>query len=163
MRILFTFVGGNGHFQPLVPIAQAVAATGHSIRFACTHTMRGPVEKYSFPTSLLGTPSPTTATPEIIPLRPLDPEREDQDLRENFAQRAATARIPQIIGVCAEWKPDVIVCDEVDFGAMLVAEYLHIPHVPVIVIAAGSFVRPEVVANRWLPCEINTGCQPIPP
>jgi UDP:flavonoid glycosyltransferase YjiC (YdhE family) len=41
----------------------------------------------------------------------------------------------------------VIVCDEVDFGSMAAAEKLGLPHASVLVMAAGSFVRPEVVAE----------------
>jgi UDP:flavonoid glycosyltransferase YjiC (YdhE family) len=31
MRILFTFVGGSGHFDPLIPIARAAEAAGHAV------------------------------------------------------------------------------------------------------------------------------------
>ena len=34
MRLLFTFAGGSGHFEPLVPIARAAGAAGHSVAFA---------------------------------------------------------------------------------------------------------------------------------
>ena len=34
MRILFTFAGGNGHFEPLVPIAGAAEDVGHVVAFA---------------------------------------------------------------------------------------------------------------------------------
>jgi hypothetical protein len=43
--------------------------------------------------------------------------------------------------LCDEWSPDVIVCDEVNFGSMVAAQRLGVPHATVIVIAAGSFVR----------------------
>ena len=35
LRILFTFVGGQGHFDPLVPIAGAATAAGHTVAFGC--------------------------------------------------------------------------------------------------------------------------------
>ena len=34
MRILFAFAGGSGHLEPLVPIARAAKAAGHSVAFA---------------------------------------------------------------------------------------------------------------------------------
>ena len=34
MRILFTFAGGNGHFQPLIPIAQIAQHKGYHVLFA---------------------------------------------------------------------------------------------------------------------------------
>jgi len=36
MRVLFTFAGGLGHFQPLIPLASAVAAAGHTVAFAAS-------------------------------------------------------------------------------------------------------------------------------
>ena len=43
MRILFTFVGGSGHYEPLVPIARAALAAGHTVAFACRPSMVGVV------------------------------------------------------------------------------------------------------------------------
>jgi len=34
MRMLFAFAGGSGHLEPLVPIARAAKAAGHSVAFA---------------------------------------------------------------------------------------------------------------------------------
>jgi hypothetical protein len=39
------------------------------------------------------------------------------------------------------WVPDLMVCDEVDFGAMLAAEQAGIPRVVVGVIASGALTR----------------------
>ena len=33
-RILFTFAGGNGHAEPLVPLAAAARDAGHAVLFA---------------------------------------------------------------------------------------------------------------------------------
>jgi len=33
VRALFTFVGGAGHFDPLVPVARAMRAAGHTVAF----------------------------------------------------------------------------------------------------------------------------------
>jgi UDP:flavonoid glycosyltransferase YjiC (YdhE family) len=34
MRILFTFIGGAGHFEPRIPIARAAEAAGHTVAVA---------------------------------------------------------------------------------------------------------------------------------
>jgi len=39
MRVLFTFVGGHGHFEPLVRIARAAEAAGHTVAFGCGPSM----------------------------------------------------------------------------------------------------------------------------
>lgn len=160
MRILFSFIGGNGHFQPLVPIARAVESAGHTLVVACSHSMHTLVHQAGFPTLVLGEPEPAKTKPEIISLRSLSIEREEQDLRENFARRGAKKRVPDMIAACQAWKPDIIVCDEVDFGSMIAAEYLGIPHATVVVIAAGSFIRPDVVAEPLNALRLHYGLPP---
>ncbi|MEO1643925.1 MAG: glycosyltransferase [Chloroflexota bacterium] len=147
VRVLFSFISGNGHFQPLVPIARAVESAGHTIVFACSSRRQSLPESETFPTLLLDEPKASKTTPEMTPLRPLSVAREESELRESFARRGAQKRVPGMITACQMWKPDIIVCDEVDFGTMIAAEYLDIPHATVVVIASGSFIRPDVVAE----------------
>lgn len=82
-----------------------------------------------------------------LPLLVPDMRREDDDLRRGFARHAAPLRAKDVLALSRQWRPDVIVCDEVDFGAMIAASVLGLPHVTVEVCAAGSFVRPSVVAS----------------
>jgi UDP:flavonoid glycosyltransferase YjiC (YdhE family) len=145
LRILFTFVGGRGHFEPLVPIACAAAAAGHTVAFGCGASMVPMVEAGAFTVFAMGTVA--SNAPERLPLRPVDREREDRDLRERFARRAARYRVPLAMALCADWRPDILVCDETDFGAMVAAEHLGLPYATVLVTASGSFVRAEVVAE----------------
>jgi UDP:flavonoid glycosyltransferase YjiC (YdhE family) len=160
MRILFTFVGGNGHFQPLLPIAQAAEAANHTVAFACGHSMISTVMSYGFAAFPIGAES--SGPPERIPLRPLSMEREERDLREKFARKAARIRSAGILALCARWQPDLIVCDEIDFGSMIAAEHLGIPYATVLVIAAGSFVRPEIVAEPLYKVRAEHGLSPDP-
>jgi UDP:flavonoid glycosyltransferase YjiC (YdhE family) len=144
MRLLFTFAGGNGHFEPLIPIARAARLAGHTIVFAGQPAMIAAVEAAGFAMVATGGATLTSAA-ERLPLLKLDLEREDRDLRDGFARRLARERAAAILALCAEWRPDGLVCDEIDFGAMLAAEKLGLPAAKVLVIAAGSFVRREVV------------------
>ncbi len=47
--------------------------------------------------------------------------------------------------LASDWAPDVMVADEFDFGSVIAAEVLSVPHATVLVNAAGSLIRPEVV------------------
>lgn len=146
VRILFTFAGGNGHFEPLVPIARAAVAAGHTVAFASQPAMVSMVEAADF--AVVATGGATLrSTPQRTALLKLDTEREDRALRESFADRVARERAAAILALCAEWHPDIIVCDEIDFGAVVAAERLGLPHATVLVIAAGSFVRHSLVAE----------------
>lgn len=146
MRLLFTFAGGNGHFEPLVPIARAAEAAGHSVAFAGQAAMIPAIEAAGF-TAFATAGDTLRDTPERLPLLKLDLDREDRDLREGFADRLARKRATAILALCATWQPDLLVCDEIDFGAMVAAERLGLPYASVLVIAAGSFVRQEVVGE----------------
>ncbi|GAA3882880.1 glycosyltransferase [Saccharothrix violaceirubra] len=144
MRMLFTFVGGSGHFRPLVPLAEAVAAAGHVVAFAASPARRAEIEAAGFAAFPVG---PESGPPERRPLLVPDREREDHDLREGFVRRMAARNVPEYLELFGRWRPDVVVCEEVDFGGVLAAEKLGLPYANVQVIASGSFIRPEVVGE----------------
>ncbi len=144
MRVLFSFAGGNGHFDPLAPLATAAQAAGHLVAVTGRPRMAGTVEAAGFTFVATGA---DRGPPKPLPLRQLDPEREDRDLRDGFAGWLARDRRMALLALCAEWRPDLLVCDETDFGAMIVAERLGLPYATVVVIAAGSFVRPGLIAE----------------
>lgn len=143
MRILFTFIGGNGHFVPLLPVARAATAGGHIVVFGCGPSMVSTVEAAGFTVFPLGTGA--AGPPERLPLRPLDAAREDQEFRDRFARDGARYRTPHTLALCTGWQPDLLVCDETDFGGMVAAEHLGLLYATVLVMAAGSFVRTELV------------------
>jgi UDP:flavonoid glycosyltransferase YjiC (YdhE family) len=161
MRILFTFVGGVGHFEPLAPIARVAQARGHGVKFFCGPSLVETVEAAGFRAFAVGdrTVSPPST---LLPLRPIDRAREDRDLRDRFARRAARDRAPRITASIAEWRPDVLVCDETDFGALVAAERVELPYATVLVIAAGSFVRPAVVGAALAELRAEHGLAPDP-
>lgn len=138
MRILFTFVGGSGHFLPLVPLARAAQDSGHRVAFACGRGMAATVEAEGFQVFPLGANSASPS--RRMPLRPIDAEREVREFCDKFARAGAQTRAPLIYALCKEYEPDVLVCDETDFGGLVAAEKFGIPYASVIVLAAGSFV-----------------------
>jgi MGT family glycosyltransferase len=160
VRALFTFVGGRGHFEPLAPIARAAEAAGHTVAFGCASSMLPEVAAAGFTVYALGPGA--SGAPERIGIRRVDREREDRHLRDRFARRAARYRAPRIIALCREWQPSVLVCDETDFGAIVAAERLGLPFATVLVIAAGSFVRPEVVGEALNELRAEHGLPPDP-
>jgi UDP:flavonoid glycosyltransferase YjiC (YdhE family) len=67
-----------------------------------------------------------------------------------------------LLALCAGWKPDLIVYDEADFGSPIVAEHLGLPYAAVLVMAAGSFVRNELVAEPLNRLRADYGLPPDP-
>jgi UDP:flavonoid glycosyltransferase YjiC (YdhE family) len=159
VRILFTFVGGRGHFEPLVPVARAAAAAGHEVTFAGQPSMMPTVATAGFLGFAIGLEH---AVDGRRPLLEPSQDREERVLRTSFAGRTARKRAPDVLSLCASWRPDLLVCDEIDFGGMIAAEILGIPHVAVAVTATGSFVRPEVVAEPVDRLRTTLGLSPDP-
>ena len=118
------------------------------------------VEATDFTALAMGTE--TSSIPQRIPLRPLDSEREDRHLRDRFARAAAQYRVPRTLELCRVWEPNVLVCDETDFGAVVAAECLGLPIATVLVTAAGSFVRTEVVGEALNELRTKHGLTPDP-
>jgi UDP:flavonoid glycosyltransferase YjiC (YdhE family) len=161
MRALFAFAGGSGHAEPLVPIAAALRAAGHAVAFAGRSDIAGGLRVRGF--VAFDEPVDTTGPlAEPAPLLVPDREREERVVREAYAGRIAGARAASVTDVCGSWRPDVVVCDELDFGAMLAAERLGLPHVTVLVTAAGSFVRPVLVAEPLEALRAQLGLPPDP-
>jgi UDP:flavonoid glycosyltransferase YjiC (YdhE family) len=161
VRVLFTSAGGRGHSDPLLPIARAAHAVGHAVAFCCRPPMAAIIEAAGFRAFTAG---PAIAAPATIaPLQPLDTEREARVVRDGFAGRGiAHQRAAALPDVCAEWRPDVLVCDETDFGALVAAERLGLPYATVVVVAAGSFLRPDLITDPLNVLRAEHGLDPDP-
>ena len=125
MRVLFTFAGGSGHLQPLIPIAQVAEATGYAVAFAARPWMIPLVDGSGFTAFAAG--SDIGLAPKRLPLAGVDLDQDLRDVGDGFGHRIARERAADILPVCDRWRPDLLVCEELDFGAMLVAERLALP------------------------------------
>lgn len=144
MRILFTSAGGAGHHEPLVPIAHAAASAGHDVAFVTRPRMAPQVEALGFRAFAAG--ADEGLAPVRRPLAAVDVDREIRAVGPGFAGRVARERARDLLPLCDAWRPDLLACEELDFGATVAAERRALPHATVLVTASGSFVRPGVVA-----------------
>lgn len=160
MRVLFSFIGGSGHVEPLVPIARAIDAAGHTVALSCGAAMASTVERLGFPVFQLGTAS--ASAPERLPLRPIDMQREAREFRDGFARDGARGRAPHMIALCRAWQPDLIVCDETDFGDMIAAESLGLPYASVLVLAAGFVAPADTIRSALDEVRADFGLLPDP-
>jgi UDP:flavonoid glycosyltransferase YjiC (YdhE family) len=142
--MLFTFAGGTGHFLPLVPFAHAAENAGHTVAFGAQSGMMAAVAEAGF--SAWDTGGRTLLeTTERTPLLEFDLAREERAVRDGYAGRTARERATKVRQLCDAWHPDIVVSDEMDFGALVAAEALGIPCATVITIGSGALVRPELV------------------
>ncbi|PJJ70796.1 MGT family glycosyltransferase [Diaminobutyricimonas aerilata] len=145
MRTLLSFAGGSGHLDPLLPVARALAAAGHevAVRGSAEHVFRARENGLE---PLVEPVDPQPDQP-IQPLVPLDLDNEFAVIAEHFAGSAALRAAEATTRAIREWRPELVVCDELDFGAMTAAEAAGVPCAVVLVIASGGLVRPGDVAE----------------
>lgn len=149
MRILFTFIGGLGHFHPLEPVARAAQAAGHEVAVACSGGLVARVEDAgltAFGTSVPRAREAGAASRDLTPLPQVDRRAAEVEFAENFADKGALRHATAVQEHLRAWQPDVVVRDEADLGSAVAAEVLGIPSATVLVLAAGTLVRPDLVA-----------------
>lgn len=139
MRLLIGFAGGTGHFLPLAPIARAAAAAGHRVLVTGQSAMLPVVAAAGF--TAVDSGGRTLADPaDRRPLVPVDRAAESAVISDVFAGPIARTRATRLIEIGRSWRPDVVVHDEVDFGAAIAAEVLGVPRVEMVVLPAGGTV-----------------------
>ncbi len=151
MRILFSFHEGPGHYNPLVPLANLAAANGHTVAFAADPKRVGlPAGDgfTAFPTGIdpYGSPESVVIEERYNAASP-SPEREDALIRDGFGGVYPRAKATDLITLCEAWRPDIVVWDEANLGAPIAADVLGIPNVSVLVLAAGSLLRPDLITD----------------
>ena len=161
MRILVTFTGGTGHVLPLLPFARALLARGHEVLVTGQEAVRpvAEVAGFAFTPSGGSTLADPGARGELIAG---DRTREEVGLGHGFAGRTARARVPRLLELVYGWHAEIVLRDEVDFGAVVAAEHAGIPHVSVVVLAAGGMLRPDVVAPSLDALRAEYGLVPDP-
>jgi UDP:flavonoid glycosyltransferase YjiC (YdhE family) len=157
VRFLFGFVGGTGHLAPQLPIARALAAAGHDVAFSAFHTMVPEVQAAGFEAfATAHDAKPRVKKPLLVP----DQDREDEVLRTVFAGRLADERAASVPEHAAAFAPDVIVCDETDFGAQRAAARLGLPFATVLIGPTGAFPRRETLGGLPEPDLVLSGFPP---
>lgn len=140
MRVLFTAAGGLGHLRPLLPLATRAREAGHDVLLSGAATLAEFAVTQGFPYL----PSGPDLIPSHTPLTVRSLAEEQRAIPDHFAGPLARARADDLLALARAWRPDVVVRDEMDFGAAVAAEVLDLPHVAVVVLGAGGFLVPEV-------------------
>ncbi|MDI9938597.1 glycosyltransferase [Rhodococcus opacus] len=88
-----------------------------------------------------GSSGPTSTSESTGSLAHPDLEHEFSVIGTYFAGTLAARRFGDVQQSIDHWAPDLLLCDEMDFGAMIAAEQAEIPRVVVNVIASGALTR----------------------
>jgi len=148
LRLLFTCLPGFGHFLPMVPLARAAAAAGHELGFASAAGFCPQIEKAGFRAFAAGLSLPEQLEqsarrfPEQHAMA-LGKERFEAFVPRMLAGVAAEPRAADLAPILEDWRPDLLVHDETDFGGPLAATAAGIPYADHSV----GFLRPLSMAR----------------
>lgn len=149
MRLLCTCLPGYGHFLPMLPFARAVAAAGHEVAFATAGEFCPRIEKAGFAAFPAGLSMPDQLAAAAAQYPDEHGMAPGKERFEAFVPRmlggvAAPARARDLVPVVRDWRPDVLVHDEADFGGPVAAAVVGIPYAD----HSLGFLRPPQMARR---------------
>ena len=162
-RILFTCRPLSGHFDPLLPLAEAARAAGHTVGFASGDPVVGRARDAGFLGFDAGPPE--TFRAEWAPRFPHfttlvgDAQREFF-FTEIFANLELAPRAVDLESIMSAWQPRLVVHEVAELAAPLVSTSLGIPYVDVgygalvpraLVISAGAAAAPHWRARQLEP------------
>ena len=141
MRFLFCAASGVGHLLPILPVAVAARDAGHEVAVATGADLEPIVRRAGLRFIAIGPPSLLAGFAQIDGLDGLTGRRRLVRLiSDAFAGSFATAFSDGVLELAADWRPDVIVHEDMEMGSWIAAERLGVPHV---VIQATAW-RPNV-------------------
>jgi UDP:flavonoid glycosyltransferase YjiC (YdhE family) len=138
LRVIFTSVPATGHFNSLLPLAQAVIAAGHEAAICTSPAFED--EAAAIGLQLL--PGGAETFGQLLEGAPprRDGRRAVWTQRTVFGTRAPQRLMPDLEAHIAAWRPDVIVRESTEYAGCLVAERHNLPHASV---ATGSMASQE--------------------
>ena len=144
MRVLFTSTQGEGHVRPLLPYARAMKARGHDVLIAAPENCAAIAAK----AGLAHVPFERLGSDELqaiwAPHRGLrDDEMLAIALPQMFAGPTARTSMSGLQKILADWQPDVLIRESVEYAGLVLARAHGIPHARV------------NVHNCWFESRIN--------
>jgi UDP:flavonoid glycosyltransferase YjiC (YdhE family) len=142
VRVLFTTHPAYGHLHPLVPLARALAASGHDVRIAASPAFAAELAATGL------TPVPAGLDWLAADAEDAFPEGRGRGkrfmLEEIFCWGAARPLAVDLLDLAQEWRPEVVVREIWEFGGAVVAARLG---VPCVVHGIGPWLNAEEVAG----------------
>lgn len=132
MRVLATCLPGHGHFNPMLPVAQALVAAGHELAFSSAAEFCPRIIEAGFPAFASG----LSLESQMEQARRRFPEQDalvGAQRFEGFVPRmlagvAAPARLADLVPVVQQWQPDLLLHDETELAAPMAATMAELPY-----------------------------------
>ncbi|HEX8430926.1 MAG TPA: glycosyltransferase, partial [Longimicrobium sp.] len=167
-RFLFSTTPGYGHIYPLMPLARALKQAGHAVAFATSASRQPMVEAFGFDFFAVG--GDLRADPEYQQVKaeleamPLTLESEMINYSRIWCGIAPRLRTPDLVEIARMWQPDMFIREAGEYGAVIAAEYLGLPHATVSFTTAlkGMAIFEGGAAERLDPIRQHWGLAPDP-
>jgi UDP:flavonoid glycosyltransferase YjiC (YdhE family) len=146
-RILFTCRPLSGHFDPLLPLASAARASGHTVAFASGDPVVGRARDAGFVAFEAGPPEAFRAdwAPRFPGFTALVGDAQRRFFfTEIFANLELAPRVVDLESIMSSWRPDLVVHEMAELAAPLVSTALGIPYVDV---GYGSLIPRALLAE----------------
>jgi UDP:flavonoid glycosyltransferase YjiC (YdhE family) len=133
VRVLFSSVGVVGHVYPMVPLARALLAAGHDVRWATSAVMGPTIEQAGIPAVIAGPASADwreLRNQRMRDLAYLPPtERTDQLVAWMFGETLAPVMLRDLLAFVRSWPPALVIHDTMEFAAPIAADAIGAVHV----------------------------------
>lgn len=163
MKTLLTTHPATGHLYPMLPIAEAIKAAGHEVRFATAPRFVPKIRALGFECDVAGMDWLESETASTFPeIGELDfPEVNEFFMRSLFTGRLARPMIRDLRELIERHEPDIVVRETWEFAGALAAEAAGIPHA---VVSAGlNFeIWKHMVADTVADLRRENGLTPDP-
>lgn len=135
MRVLFTSSSGQGHLQPMLPLAAAVAGAGHSVAVAVSADLCNLVDS----AVMTAMPAGASQAQWLGELQRRHPGKPWCGLSEErilpwfvprlFGEIAAPAMVADLLRIDADWEPELVVHETFELAGPVAARRAGIPSV----------------------------------
>ena len=132
MRVLISTTANEGHFGPLLPLARALVAAGHSVRVAAPGSFGAAVARAGLAHLPFADAPPELIGPVMARLPTLSFDDANATvLRDVFGRIDAQAAFPAVSAAIEDWRPSVLVREPAEFGSLAAAVRAGVPHLQV--------------------------------
>ena len=132
MRALFASTANAGHFRPMLPVIRACVAAGWEVAVATPASYATEVQSFGLVSKPFADVPPALMGAVFSRLPSLAPGEADLVvIQELFGRLDPQAALPGLAATIADWRPDLVVREQVEFGSAAAACAAGVPQAQV--------------------------------
>ena len=146
MRVLLTVQPSTGHLHPLVPVAAALASSGHDVMVCSSASFRPEVEAFGLTHVTAGLDWLTGDQRTWGAFPPMPPPGFEfaRFVVTMFADVTTGHMVPDLLELARRWRPDLIIRESMEYGGCIAADAVGIPHASIAGNAYSAIDSPTV-------------------